>query len=226
MFGKIIILCIILFSSCSRESQDIHKEIIPKKLKFKDNFKPQVYWTYELYSKYAEIDSLYSTENINKWWNNHLEYMEEITHKNPIYPNSGGGPNGAEWNAHTNLYVSAYFPIDHHLDFNKIDTSSVKVSINGSIVDNSLIKMRCYRNTIMIYFVLDKHFWTDLLRSIEPKDYSLLYGKEYLKEIEKGERIPISSLNTGQVLKAVIEINLPNKNRKNVIGYYHIVYGE
>lgn len=224
MHRKIVFLFVVMLTSCNIESQDIDKKIVLKKLKFKDNFKPQVYWTYELYSKYAGIDSLYSKENINKWWNNHLKYMEEATHKNPIYPNSRGGPNGAEWNAHANLYVSAYFPIDNYLDFNEID--SVKVSINGAIIDNSRIKMRCYRNAIMIYFVLDKNFWTGLLRQIEPKDYLLLYGKEYLKEIEKDERIPISSLNTGQVLKAIININFPNRGRKNVIGYYHIAYGE
>ncbi len=171
-----------------------------------------VYGFYKIDDKYSiEKDS----QEIRQW----MHFKTEAIIANNIEYNlfdkghQGGGPNNAEWNAGTDLYLAIRRG-------GKINPQDLKISMNGSrFIPQSPYLIQQDSNTVLWIPIPYEH-WYKALRKIEKHDYKELYSEEFLAGINEGYT-PVAPLNTGKI----IELNF-NTGKSGVTQYFHVAYGE
>jgi hypothetical protein len=170
---------------------------------------------YKLDDKYSESKD---TAEINNWWRKKLTGFERNGFQNNLFAGKGGGPNGAEWNSSTDLYVVA--------TLNKIlKDETIELELNKEKVSEIQFLKYIPKNKIgeIIYCVLPKIVWEKYLRKINANDLEGIYGKENIEALKRNSAVP---LETGKVVEITINI----KNSKTCLfsrtAFFHVAYGE
>lgn len=163
---------------------------------------------------FFKLDDKYSTENdsitIKKWLEEKSQVILKSDSIENIFSQNGGGPNGAQWNPATDLYVAIATTSDEL-------TELPKLYVNGK-----LYKKRSLAYTpALIWYVLSQDFWENEVRKIDSLDIKQMYTPEFLNGIEKGEFNPATDLDYGEILR--IEISY---GEDKLTKFFHATYGE
>lgn len=191
----LFITIFLIFASCKTNSQ---KQIVKTK--------STMYCFYKLDDKYAiEIDSL----KIDDWLKTKTDSIIKNYKIKNIFDRNGGGPNNAEWNSATDLYLAVLNPT------NKTN-SNIKLLINEVNYDRIILK-----NQNIVWYVIPQKYWKQKIRKIDSTDIKNMYSKAFLKGIRNEEFYPSAPLGYGKILKFDI-LNDKSKQTK----YFHVTYGE
>ena len=168
---------------------------------------------------FYKIDDKYSIEKdsqvIRQWMHSKTETIIANNIQYNLFDkgHQGGGPNNAEWNAGTDLYM-AIRSVD------KINPRDLKISMNGNrFIPQSPYLIQQGSHTVLWIPIPYEH-WYKALRKIEKHDYKGLYSEEFLAGINEGYT-PVAPLNTGKI----IELNF-NIGESDATQYFHVAYGE
>ena len=166
---------------------------------------------YKLDDKYSESKD---TSEINAWWREKIKRSELKGIQDNLFSGNGGGPNGAEWNPSTDLFLIATInrPVTDEaitLELNKNKISGIKFL--QYIPENKIGTLVC--------FELPQAVWGKYLRKIKVEDLNGIYGGEKLDTLKKYSAAP---LDAGRV----IEISLSISNGCKLTGFFHVAYGE
>lgn len=170
---------------------------------------------YKLDDKYSESED---TTEINNWWRKKLLEFECNGFQNNLFANKGGGPNGAEWNSSTDLYIAA--TIDKILENETIELELNKKKVSGI---KFLKYIPNYKIGTIIYFKLPKALWERHLRKIDANDFEGIYGKENVESLKKNS---ITPLETGKTVEITINIQNGKTSSFTLTDFFHIAYGE
>ncbi len=189
------------------------------------SIEPKIGCYYELDEKYSDSPD---EKEIEMWWNGKLELVKEAGIQDDILSSGGAGPNGAEWGTYTDLYFVVLFPTELNLNYDSDNENfdPVTVTLNEKPINYKLINRQSYANGILVDFMLEKEVWTYALRPIKSEDYIPLYGKERVGASKKGESVFIAPMNTGEVFKIAVEIELENRKKYTTTAYFHVAYGD
>ena len=165
---------------------------------------------------FYKLDNKYSTENdsatIVKWLKEKSDQIINNTATNNIFNHNGGGPNGAEWNPSTDLYIAVQLPSPPE-DLNE----NLSVLVNGKPYQQLFFE---YDHGIFWYRI-DQTFWENEIKTIDSTDIDKIYSPLYLKGINDGDFQPITELNYGEVLKFEIIYDTDT-----LVNFFHATYGE
>lgn len=155
---------------------------------------------------FFKLDDKYSVEKdslvIMNWLNEKsLAIIQNDTLVN-IFNQEGGGPNGAQWNPSTDLYIGISLGSD---EFTEIP----KLYINGKLFEEETQQ----QSPNLVWYVLNQDFWNKEVIEID--------SPEYLREIENGNFKIEDNLLSGEIFK--IEITYKDES---LIKYFHAAYGE
>lgn len=171
---------------------------------------------------YYKLDDKYSqqqdTSLINNWWRNKLLQVQLYVRPANLFSHKGGGPNGAEWNAATDLFIAGTtsFPL-------KNETLLVYLN-NKPAPGIQLTRMVPASKTgSLLYFRLPQAVWEKELRDIQPADLEALYGTDTIGTLHQSSP---ASLQTGQLLEIAIHIRQSRNDTVLLKGLFHVAFGE
>jgi hypothetical protein len=169
---------------------------------------------YKLDDKYSESED---TAAINSWWQKKLQGIVSSGFQNSLFADQGGGPNGAEWNASTDLYIAA--TLDQ-----VPQAAPIRLLLNNKQVHGIRFFSYIPGNTsgAIIYCRLPKAVWEKQLRKITPADFDGIYEKENVESLRQSSVAP---LETGKVLEISLHIQA-GKRSYELTDFFHIAYGE
>lgn len=171
---------------------------------------------------YYKLDDKYSfskdTALINSWWKSKLAQVELYGKPANLFSHNGGGPNGAEWNSSTDLFIVASCGY-------KLISESVELRLNGKVIPGlKLVKQTPLTKTgTLLYLRLPQEVWEKELRDIQPGDLEALYGKENLESLTKTSATP---LQTGRLVDISVHITQSKNKAVTLRGLFHVAYGE
>jgi hypothetical protein len=167
---------------------------------------------YLLGDKYADS---HDTTEIRLWFDELLSFIEKEGLQHNLLDGVGGGPNGAQWNASTDLYIIRTVP-------GSLENSKCELFVNGKkISGRSFVKEVPEKKSALVYFIVPKEQWESQLRDITEKDFSRLYGENW-KETLANSPAPG---NTGKVVEFKITIERDG-GETSLSDLFHIAYGE
>ena len=203
-------LVLSLFLSCKDSNRDKdHKQASKNIEKQMEKFVLTSYCFYQL-------DDKYSTENdgqiIDNWLNQKSIDIINHTEIESIFSHNAGGPNGAEWNPSTNLYIAILFPATP-----QNSTDPVELLINGKVYEDVYLKY----NANLIWYKVKREFWENEVRTINTSDIEDMYPHDFLENIRAGNVQPITDLNYGDIIK----FETIHKG-DTLSSFFHTTYGE
>lgn len=162
------------------------------------------------------LDDKYSTENdsliINKWLKEKSDFILKNKSIDNIFTHNSGGPNGAEWNPSTDLYLAI------------VSQSNAK---NSGEIHQLFINTKEYKQKILEYspnltwYKVERDFWENEVRAIDSLDIREMYSSDFLEDIKNGDFEPITDLNYGEILKFESVFNGDTLAR-----FFHVTFGE
>lgn len=168
---------------------------------------------------FYKIDDKYSIEKDSQVIRQWMHFKTETIIANNIEYNlfdkgqQGGGPNNAESNAGTDLYMAITLR-------KKINSEDLKISMNGNrFIPHSPYLIQQGSNSVL-WIPIPYEYWYKALRKIEKHDYKGLYSEEFLAGINDGYT-PSAPLNTGKIIKLNFNIG-----ESAATQYFHVAYGE
>lgn len=171
-----------------------------------------VYGFYKMDDKYSvEKDS----QMIRQWIHSKTETIIANNIEFNLFDKDrqGGGPNNAEWNSATDLYLAISLP-------GKINPEDLKILING----NQFIPRSPYltqeKPDTVLWVTIPYEHWYKSLRKIKKQEYKEIYNEDFLDGISD-RNMPSAPLNTGKIIK----LNL-NIEKSVSTHYFHVAYGE
>ena len=160
---------------------------------------------------FYKMDEKYSTEKdslkIQQWMKDRSELLLTNDSFKNIFSSSGGGPNFAEWNPSTDLYIAVRHP----------KTQPIHLTLNQKLPASDSFEF----NEQLMWYKVQRSFWEKEARSIDSTDIPLLYVDTFLKEVELGIAHPLVGLDYGEVIRFDIW-----SGDKHIIEYFHAAYGE
>jgi len=165
---------------------------------------------------FYELDDKYSTENDCEAIDNWLKEKSNLILRNEtvknIFNHNGGGPNGAEWNPSTNLYVAVLYSSISQGRVNKPD-----LFINGKTYKEKLLEY----NSNLIWYRVKQEFWTNESRTINSLDIKEMYSSEFLEDLNTENVQTITDLDYGEILKF-----RTCHDGDTILNFFHATYGE
>ena len=165
---------------------------------------------------FFKLDDKYSTENdpliINKWLKRKSDLILKNKSIDNIFNHNGGGPNGAEWNPSTDLYIAILSP-----SIAKGSAENHQLFMNTKVYEQKILAY----SPDLIWYNVKQDFWEDQLRTIDPSDIAEMYSNEFLEDIKTGSFEPVTELNYGEIIK--FEVLLKSDT---VSYFFHAAYGE
>lgn len=203
---------LVVFISCQKNEgkkssrQEIEKT--PKEITLKEK-------TISLNSYcFYKLDEKHSAEKDSTLINNWLKEKSEIILANDsiesIFNQNAGGPNGAEWNPGTDLYIAILSP-------SKKITNKPSLRINGELYSKSVFEY----NDNLIWYLVEYDYWLKEVKEIDSTDIKQMYTHEFLNGIKNKEFSPSADLLYGEILK--FEISYGNKE---LVKFFYATYGE
>jgi len=201
----LIIIALISCKENEKENSTIAKEIFNSEKIVAKNLNS--YFFYKLDDKYStEKDSLIIT--------NWLKEKSQTILKNDsiynIFQQNGGGPNGAEWNPGTDLFIAV-------LTSNNVPSETPKIYLNGKLYKNQIYKY----NPNLIWYKVKYDVWEQEVRGIDSDDIQKMFSAEFLNGVKKGKLDTVAPLEYGEVLRFDISYK---ENR--ITKFFHATYGE
>ncbi len=204
----VFFLTFIVLISCKKtgkENSTIEKEIVDSEKKSVE--KINSYCFYKLDDKYStEKDSLI----IINWLKKKSQIILENDSIQNIFYRNAGGPNGAEWNPATDLFIAV-------LTSKNIPTGTPKIYIN-----KKLHKYEFYNHSPnLTWYKVKYNIWKHNVKAIDSIDMKKMFSTQFLNSIKNGEFKPIVPLEYGKILRFDISYK---KNR--ITKFFHATYGE
>lgn len=203
---------LIVFISCQKNERkkSSFREIekTPKEITLKEEtISLNSYCFYKLDEKYsAEKDSIL----INNWLKEKSKTILANDSIESIFNQNAGGPNGAEWNPGTDLYISI-------LSSSKKTNDKPSLRIKGELYSKSVFEY----NDNLIWYLVEYDYWLKEVKEIDSTDIKQMFSSEVLNGIKNKEFYPVAQLNYGEILK--FEISYENKI---LTKFFHVTYGE
>lgn len=157
-----------------------------------------VHCFYGLDDKYAETTD---AAKVADWIKEKSQTIRTQNISGDIFSNNGGGPNGAEWNASTALYLAI------------VTSAKPVVTINDQPYHNIIAT-----DNGITWLEIPHDYWENALKDIEQADIEKMFSKELIAERENNKNMP---LNVGQIMEFNIQAN-GNEATK----YFHVAFGE
>ncbi|MCX2764810.1 hypothetical protein [Aquimarina muelleri] len=208
---KVIIvhfLIVLVFMSCQR-----NKKENPTIIKRIENVEKNVEQKLASYC-FFKLDDKYSIEEDNLIINTWLKEKSQVLLKNDSIPNifsqNGGGPNGAQWNPSTDLYIAI---LTHY----KESTEIPKLYINEKLYKKQVYPFSSH----LIWYEVKQSFWEQEVKEIDSSDIQKMYPSEFLNGISAGEFNPVADLKYGKILKFEISYK-----KEKLTKFFHATYGE
>lgn len=197
-----------MFISCQgkkKENFTNSKEFVNSKTNIKQ--KIEAYCFYKLDDKYSiEKDSL----AINSWLKEKSKLILKNDSIESIFNQNGGGPNGAEWNPGTDLYIAIITSIN-------TSTNVPKFSINGKSYSNKIYEYSPY----LTWHKVKRGFWEKEIREIEYHDIENLFPVAFSDGIKNGEIDKNWVMEYGKILKFEFTYE-----EQKIINFFHATSGE
>ena len=152
-----IIVIALSFFSCkkstvTRLSTRILKKGINQNAKQINSDSLNAYCFYMLDDKYA---SSTQSQEIDDWLKEKQKAIENKTLDYNLFDKNGGGPNGAEWNPSTNLYLAIVCPV------NELN-NNIELSINGTSYSNQMF----LKDKNVSWYIIKQDFWEENLKEV------------------------------------------------------------
>lgn len=162
---------------------------------------------------FFKLDEKYSVEKDSILIHNWLKEKSEIILANNsvenIFSHNSGGPNGAEWNPSTDLYIAV-------LSSSKT-ANKPSLQINGKLYSNTVFNY----NENLTWYIVEYDYWKNEALEIDSTSIKQMYAPEFLNGIKNKEFDLVADLNYGEILK--FEISYENKI---LTKFFHATYGE
>lgn len=201
-------LIVLVFISCQR-----NKKENPAIIKEIENVEKNVEQKLAAYC-FFKLDDKYSIEKDSLIINNWLKEKSQVLLKEDSIPNifsqNGGGPNGAQWNPSTDLYIAI-------LTHSKESTETPKLYIN----EKSYKKQVYSFSPRLIWYAVKQSFWKQEVKEIDSLDIQKMYPPEFLNGITNEEFHPVADLKYGKILKFEISYK-----EAKLTKFFHATYGE
>ncbi|WP_378172394.1 hypothetical protein [Aquimarina sp. SS2-1] len=163
---------------------------------------------------FFKLDDKYSTEKdslvINTWLKEKSITILTNDSIDNVFSQNGGGPNGAQWNPSTDLYIAI------STSSNELDEIP-KLYMNGKLYQKLVYKYRPH----LIWYVLKQDFWEREIRKINSSDVKKMYSLQLLNGIENGKFNKMVDLDYGEILKFEITYK-----EEKLTKFFHATYGE
>ncbi|TNE54491.1 MAG: hypothetical protein EP338_06655 [Bacteroidetes bacterium] len=163
---------------------------------------------------FYQLDEKYSSEEdsslIVQWMQEKSELILQNKIQGDIFAHEGGGPNGAEWNPSTDLYIALLFPEDK-------TSSSPKLQLNGRPQNHPVFEY----NPHFVWYRVKEDFWVKQLKQMDSTEMRAIYPDALVKSIETGQFEPIADLMYGEILKFDISFQ-----EESLIRFFHATFGE
>lgn len=163
---------------------------------------------------FFKLNDKYSTEKdsvvINTWLKERSIAILTNDSIENVFNQNGGGPNGAQWNPATDLYIAI------SISSNEL-TEIPKLYVNGKLYQKLIYKYQPH----LIWYVLKQDFWEREIRKIDAPDVKQMYSLELLNGIKNGEFNTMVDLDYGEILKFEITYK-----EEQLTKFFHATYGE
>lgn len=160
------------------------------------------YCFYKLDDKYSETNQ--ATE-IEAWLTTKTDNLLLADFRGNLFDRNGAGPNGAEWNPSTDLYV-ALVNASHEAE----------VKVNDAVYKADFTTIRG-----VYWFAIPLDDWQGRLKPISDEDVAVMFDKDNQTELATDEVELLQPTGIGEILK--FEIKLDNQTAEN---YFHAAFGE
>ena len=187
-----LVIIILLFISCEENSANHEAE--------SEVGTVEMHCFYPMDDKYHESTDKVELDN---WVNQKNQSILVGELKFDLFDRNGGGPNGAEWNASTDLCLV----IRSNQDYT--------ISLNGEVYNEERINLGT-----MDWIVVKRSFWESHLRKMEHEDKKIMFPEGIPLE-ETFPIIPIEEMGFGEVIK--FELTTADTT---LIKYFHVAFGE
>ena len=207
--SALVTLILFFLFSCKENDGNKSDAHLTADIKQKESVLLTSYCFYELDDKYSsKSDSI----TIMSWLNEKSNLLLNAESVENIFNHNGGGPNGAEWNPSTNLYVAIMSPP-------KSNTSIkfAELFINGRPYGEKILEY----NPNLTWYRVSRDFWENESRPITPLDISEMYSEDFLNSVKNERAQPITDLNYGEILKFEIFFKSDTLSK-----FFHITTGE
>lgn len=164
---------------------------------------------YELDDKYSETNA---DSIIIKWLNDKSKHIVNRDSMPNIFDHNGGGPNGAQWNPATNLYIAIFF------DSSKSKQNPI-LRIHGERYTGPFFEF----NRNLIWYRVSREFWEEEAKEIDSLDMKDMYSQEFRSKVQNKEIIPITDLDYGEILRFDVSLE---SGPESVTKFFHATYGE
>lgn len=178
-------------------------------LNHEDSGKMAAYCFYELDDKNARADSA----EVMKWLRQKSNDIEANKDLDNLFGHHGGGPNGAEWNPATNLYIAVFTPGVQ----GSAGSHFPALYINGSAYKTVFYNI----NNHLYWYKISLHFLEQHTQAITRADIRNMHSDAYLKAVSTGKIIPVTDLNYGEILRFKIVCGADTLSQ-----FFHCAYGE
>jgi hypothetical protein len=163
---------------------------------------------------YYKLDDKYSTvtdqEAIDTWWKRTLVSIEQDGMRSSLFGNNGGGPNGAEWNPSTDLYIVACLG-------DSLSMPSLEFEINGKPAPGIGFKISYphSKKGTFVSFVVPLETWQKNLHRLPEERAVEICGDHYTDP----------TANTSFV-EIMLRITTKANSTFSFIDFFHAAYGE
>ncbi len=166
-------------------------------------------------SCFFKLDDKYSTvrdsAQIEEWLTEKSKVLLNTDSIPNIFHRNGGGPNGAQWNPGTDLYLAVL------AKGSSMDKETPSIYINGSLYDQKSNQ----KEIGLFWYAIPLDYWEKQLTNIDSEAIGNLYSPELLAGAENGIIDLSAPLDEGQILKFEIHYK-----KETITRYFHIAFGE
>lgn len=187
--------------SCGSQSDEFG-ETIPLDLSEEPKRQLMVYCFYKLDDKYSET---HQATEIEAWLTAKTENLLLADTRGNLFDRNGAGPNGAEWNPSTDLYVALV---------NANPEAEVKMNDEVCKADFTIIQG-------VYWLVIPLDHWQARLKSISDEDAAALFEKDGELERPTDEIELLQPKTIGEILKFEIK-----SDNQTAVHYFHAAFGE
>lgn len=176
---------------------------------------------YDWIGAFYKMDDKSSLEQdtaiINNWWKQKLVQVDLYGRPANIFQQHGGGPNGAEWNPLTDLFLV----VTSRQVWNK---ETVTLYLNGIPVPGIKFtrKIPATKTGSLYYAQLPEKIWSSNLRPLTREDLIFKQGKQWADSAIKAG----INMNAAEALRIEVRITSPGSRPLKLESLYEAAFGE
>lgn len=161
-----------------------------------------VYCFYKLDDKYCEVSD--ETE-IDNWLENKTTSISHNDIRGDLFQHQGGGPNGAEWNPSTDLYIA----VNRELNAFEIQFNAKKLELEKEAIEG------------LTWMIVPMTTWFEELTQITEQDWEQMFPNGSTSEDPENIELGIQPPRVGELIKiSVLSAD------QNIDRYFYAAFGE